>query len=218
MATQYMENQGFKKKYLAPLIVLMLCAVSLTGAAYAYSTTVQGNGYIDHDYYSIDLYTDATGKQVIDDNTYLIKANKDFDVSTTKIAGKNYHANVTADTLTITTYLKVQSNETEDCTIAGTAKYTVPETGTADMYKGWADAVNGVKCTVNAITEPDGSSVSQTKTNHMYMVTITVVLPAISDVDLGSTNPADVPTLTQFASYILITFTATEKTTATPSP
>ena len=40
MTDVYMEQNGSKKKLLVPLIVLLLCAVSLTGAGYAYNSTV----------------------------------------------------------------------------------------------------------------------------------------------------------------------------------
>lgn len=40
MTDIYMEQNGSKKKLLVPLIVLLLCAVSLTGAGYAYNSTV----------------------------------------------------------------------------------------------------------------------------------------------------------------------------------
>ncbi len=60
MTTDYIENESSKKKYLAPLVVIMLCAVALTGAAYAsYTTSVSGNGDIAGNYVVIDMYKDA---------------------------------------------------------------------------------------------------------------------------------------------------------------
>ena len=44
MTDMYMETSGSKKKLLAPLVVLLLCAVSLAGAGYAYNSTVAVNG------------------------------------------------------------------------------------------------------------------------------------------------------------------------------
>ncbi len=59
MTTDYIENESSKKKYLAPLVVVMLCAVALTGAAYAsYATSVSGNGDIAGNYVVIDMYSD----------------------------------------------------------------------------------------------------------------------------------------------------------------
>lgn len=58
MTDTYNDTTGSRKKFLIPLVVLLLCAVSLTGAGYAYqsSVTLNGNsGEID-EYFTIDLY------------------------------------------------------------------------------------------------------------------------------------------------------------------
>ncbi len=60
MTTDYIEKESSKKKYLAPLVVIMLCAVALTGAAYAYTTSVSGNGDIAGNYVMIDMYSDSS--------------------------------------------------------------------------------------------------------------------------------------------------------------
>ena len=127
MTTQYAEEQGFKKKYLAPLIVLMLCAVSLTGAAYAYSTSITGHGAIDGDYYSIDLYKDGSGAAVITGDI-----DKDsFIVNTVKTVGQNYTANVEAGTLVYEAFVKISTDlaDTTRFTLSATADYNAPATG-----------------------------------------------------------------------------------------
>lgn len=40
MTDTYNDTTGSRKKFLIPLVVLLLCAVSLTGAGYAYNSTV----------------------------------------------------------------------------------------------------------------------------------------------------------------------------------
>ena len=63
-----MENMnenatGSRKKFLAPLVVLLLCVVSLTGAAYAYSSTVTVvNNTVTGEEYVLEVYstTEAT--------------------------------------------------------------------------------------------------------------------------------------------------------------
>lgn len=40
MTDLYMDQPGSKKKYLVPLLILLLCAVSLTGAGFAYNSSV----------------------------------------------------------------------------------------------------------------------------------------------------------------------------------
>ena len=57
-----MEERSSKKKLLVPLVVLMLCAVSVIGAGYAYTTTVTNqNNTMESDYYAIDLYSTVSG-------------------------------------------------------------------------------------------------------------------------------------------------------------
>ena len=208
MTTQYAEEQGFKKKYLAPLIVLMLCAVSLTGAAYAYSTTISGNGNVNYDYYSIDLYSDDKGTAVVTTN---LSSTDDFDVETYKTVGNNYFANVIGNTITFTTYVKVQSDKTETCYITGTATYK-QQTGTADLYKAWTEDASKPTCTVTV----NGGSTTQT--NSTYAVTITVELKDINDFDLKVSTPDKVAEALKFVGTgcIEIKLTATG-TAPTPS-
>ena len=44
MADSYNPQQESRRKYLVPLVLLMLCAAALTGAGYAYSSTVTSGG------------------------------------------------------------------------------------------------------------------------------------------------------------------------------
>lgn len=216
MATQYMENQGFKKKYLAPLIVLMLCAVSLTGAAYAYSTSITGNGTINHDYYSIDMY-DKNGT-VISTN---IVADKAFDVMTDKKVGESYTASVNETEITITTYIKVLSNKNEACKISPSAGYMKGAEGaTASMYEGWtSETIKIFTYTIQDMDTENSSAVALNDdyvgaTNHMYKVVITFTLPKIDKVSLGVNQPSGIPNAIVFADYISMTFTATEATSS----
>ena len=51
------EETGSRKKYLAPLVVIMLCLVALTGAAYAYSSTLTvNNNSVEAKTLTLDLY------------------------------------------------------------------------------------------------------------------------------------------------------------------
>ena len=61
MIDSYNDSTGSRKKFLIPLVVLLLCAVSLTGAGYAYNSSVSienGSGEVD-EIFVIDLYTTA---------------------------------------------------------------------------------------------------------------------------------------------------------------
>ena len=182
MTTQYAEEQGFKKKYLAPLIVLLLCAVSLTGAAYAYSTSITGNGDMAGDYYSIDMYS-AEGTVL----TEAINPDKHFEVETDKVVGNNYKGSVAQTSITYNTMVMVQTNkDPESCNINAEVTFTPNDTLPA-FYSAWA-ATGGFSATVTYSTTdaPDDYSVTTFKTGAYYNVKIVVTFVAIEDVDLGT--------------------------------
>lgn len=87
MTDMYSQESSSKKKYLVPLVVLLLCGVAMTGAAYAYSATTN-NATIDD--------TDATYFQVAfkdgDSAVYTISA------SGTVIFNTTYDADTAAKT------------------------------------------------------------------------------------------------------------------------
>ena len=110
--TEIKNQTGTKKKLLIPVIVLMLLGVGLTGAAYAYSSTVSnsGNGF-DADYLSIDLRTPNSATDIVpvnnagaivftDNYTYASGADKqdqvDMTVTTKKVL--TYNLKVSSDT------------------------------------------------------------------------------------------------------------------------
>ena len=181
MTTQYAEEQGFKKKYLAPLIVLMLCAVSLTGAAYAYSTTIEGNGDMAGDYYSIDLYS-AKGTVL----TEAINPNEHFVVETHKVVNNNYKGSVAVNTITYDTMVMVQSNKSgEACKITADVTFT-PKDTLPTFYSAWAET-GGFSASVTYSTADDPETpVTTFKTGEYYNVKITVTFKAIADEDLGT--------------------------------
>lgn len=214
MTTQYAEEQGFKKKYLAPLIVLLLCAVSLTGAAYAYSTSISDNGDIDGYYYSIDMYEDADASTVIEKS---LVSDDDFEVMTDKITGNNYSALVKETTIEYTVYVKVQSNlpdsataDEKKCTIkVSEAKFNANSANPA-FYSGWtADKVT-VAVSINGGTA-GADFVGEVNTT--YAVTITVTLPAITSSDIGTDDPTQVDGKLAFdgADAITVKLTATNE-------
>ncbi len=218
MTTQYTDEPCFKKKYLAPLIILMLCAVSLTGAAYAYSTSVTGGGDISGEYYSIDMYD--TGGAVITKNI-TAGDGADFIVQTDKIIGgtKDAEGNITntgnyyATTIPVagksTLYtddtgnkyiqidfiekVRVSSNTTpttETTTpISGEAVYA-PNGSSGSFYADWT--TDTVKCTVAFDEDGAGAyNLAEIKFNEFYFVKITVLLPVIKDKDTGISDPND---------------------------
>ena len=54
----YEEERNGHKKLVVPLIVLMLCAVACVGVGYAYSSSMNGHGSADVEYFEISLDTE----------------------------------------------------------------------------------------------------------------------------------------------------------------
>ncbi len=211
MTTQYMDEGGFKKKFLAPLVVIMVCAVALAGAAYAYSTSVHGNGNVPvPDYYSIDLYELRGGEYVpVSDN---LSTNDKFVTTTAKYKddthSDNYYGEVTATSLVYVYYVKVTANigvaESTYKFTEQTATYS-KQSGTAEMYSAWTS--ESVVCNV-VITDISGSAVTSFSVNTIYKVVITVELTALS-VDLGTAIPEHLGDLTAFNGTDCISLTLT---------
>ena len=188
MTTQYAEEQGFKKKYLAPLIVLMLCAVSLTGAAYAYSTSVTGHGDIDHDYISIDMY-DSAGAVISEDiKSTAFKAYSNID--RTADGDKKLHTFVEDGQLVYTTYVKVTTDITgAKFTLETTAKYTAPDKGgKLVMDKDYTTAqtlTSEIKVYLASDDPETAVAVDELDGNELYRVVITIDIGS-SSVEFGT--------------------------------
>jgi len=86
MTDTYNDTTGSRKKFLIPLVVLLLCAVSLTGAGYAYNSSVSndGNANVDQSFV-IDLYTTSAGTTPITD--VITAAAAPLVVTTAKVIG-----------------------------------------------------------------------------------------------------------------------------------
>ncbi len=122
MTTTYTEKESSRKKYLAPLVVIMLCLVAITGAAYAYSTSVTGNGNIAGNYVVIDMYSSAddnagTAKFNVDSNA--VKVYAETDKTGTPYDYKGFVEENTK--LTFSTYVKINTN------LAATQKFKLTQ-------------------------------------------------------------------------------------------
>ena len=219
MTTQYAEEQGFKKKYLAPLIVLMLCAVSLTGAAYAYSTSVTGHGDISGDYISIDMY-DADGKVITADlKSDSFKTWSTIDRTTT--GDKQLHTFVEDGQLVYTTYVKVSTDiDNAMFTLAATAKYTAPAgKGALPMDKDYTTAqtlVDEIKVYEEKADPKTATPVTELAGNTLYKVIITIDIGSTTTefgtfADLAAFQEA-VAAFDKSTSEFVFKFTATQKT------
>ena len=88
-------EKSSRKKLLVPLVVLLLCAVSLTGAAYAYNSTLNvNNNSADAGYLSIDLaggteQNVAAGVTLTGNNVITYTDNYDYSKVNTNWVKKN---------------------------------------------------------------------------------------------------------------------------------
>lgn len=101
MIDMYTNEEASKKKYLVPLVILMLCAVSLTGAAYAYSTNVTDTKEVS------SMYDDKFDFELTAGNIY-------FDVDKNKSTGvTTYTFNETDSVHVVKVQLKEFAGKTD---------------------------------------------------------------------------------------------------------
>ncbi len=187
MIKGYNQNQGtgnsYKRKLLIPLFIIVLCMVSLTGQAYAYSTSVTGQDDISGNYYSIDMYQNDAGKYTVLNRS--LTSDENFVVETSKTVGSNYFASVDETVITYYTKVMVSSNDPSACNITGEAQYR-HNSSSAEMFSAWS-APGAVTCDVKVIND-SGSF----EPGEYYDVEITVTLAAIESVDLGTADPREI--------------------------
>lgn len=73
------EQTGSRKKLLVPVVVLMLCLVTLTGAAYAYSSSLTNTANtVQEDFISIDLETPDYEEDIVASSGTTLAFTDDF--------------------------------------------------------------------------------------------------------------------------------------------
>jgi uncharacterized protein YxeA len=192
------EQTGSRKKYLAPVVVLMLCLVALTGAAYAYTTSVtSGQNGVTADYVSIDLYA-VDGTTVVD----VPQAETNVNVVTFQTAlNKTTHlANITAtatDKLVAKAYVKV----TEDMANSTTSKLTITPTNPT-----MSGILQGMTVSVSVSRVLDDATPVDANQDGTYTITngnkVTIELTAViggtttfSDIKIGNAQGDDYATV-----------------------
>ncbi len=222
MTTTYTEKESSRKKYLVPLVVIMLCLVALTGAAYAYSTSVKGNGDIEGKYVALDMYNDegtsgahsykAVADLKVNSKSFTIITERNNTVSTTT----SYKAKVVADSLEYYTILHINKSDNVNTTTfylkTPTYDFTAPETTKVTTTLGLGTLA--VK-TVHDID--DDADITPTKNeyalnaDHYYMVTFTIPYTGDADGVFGTySNLTDLASDIELynSTKILVTFTA----------
>ncbi len=115
MTTEYSEGGLSKKKLMAPLVVIMFCAVAITGAAYAYNSTVSGNGDISAQYFVIDMYEAKEGKATGElcknpKEDYNLDVYTETDKTSGDSSSWKYVAHVTEKTYNYYTFIQLKTN------------------------------------------------------------------------------------------------------------
>ena len=189
MIKDYNQNQttncSFKRRCIVPLLVLAICMISLTGEAYAYSSSVSEQSSISGSYYSIDMY-----EQIGENSSVVSKSltsGDHFTVETSKIVGSNYSASVDETVITFYTKIKVTSDDSSDFNVTGTAKY-VQNSGSADLYSAWAED-GAITCDVKVLGYNSGD---------YYDIEVNITLSEIDSVDLGTSDPRDIAEKVRF--------------------
>ncbi len=197
MTSEYMDRESTRKKFLAPLVVIMLCAVALTGAAYAYSTTVTGNGDIDAKYSIVDIYekteggdyeetsnfditndtlnfytvTDKTGS-TLSYKAYIDTENKSNEFVYSTYVRINTDTTATSQTFKLDTFLKY--NRPSDCGVISINGSTTVEERTINEL-----------VTIYAEDKKTPVAADKVVENTIYYVEITLTITAGDDAQTG---------------------------------
>lgn len=101
-------SNASKKKFLVPVIVLLLCMVSLAGAAYAYTSSVTTHGEATANAFYVELYDDGGDPTTVPVNltdTDVVTFTTDMDYEQNKVVVTATHVNKAV----ATAYVKVNT-------------------------------------------------------------------------------------------------------------
>ncbi len=195
MTTDYMDRESSKKKYLAPLVVIMLCAVAVTGAAYAYNTSVEGYGDIEGKYAFIDLYADddcgsATAKFTGNASSFKVYTQTVKTVGADGTESSTYNAYVETGKLEFSAYVMVKTSlgtneDPQYFALSGASfVYTAPENSGTIVVDNQTSGKGDLDTEIvfyekNGTTDAYDVPVTKLKGNTAYKVVIT--LPVTGD-------------------------------------
>ncbi len=194
------EEKSSRKKLLVPLVVLMLCAVSLAGAAYAYSSTLTNTGNTaDVHFISVDKNEGSTQLVTLSGNAVLEFTDNYTYAENTK-TGNVIKYELNDDVLVATYYLYIDTDEAQKSVTFSVGSnafdtmkfFTVGETTTyMDTVYAMKYSVTGAQTgTVNGtVNVPVGTTNTVTvKTEELLTVTVTFDL-------IGSTSAGTIETI-----------------------
>ncbi len=186
-----MEERSSKKKLLVPIVVLMLCAVSVIGAGYAYTTSVTNqNNTMAADYYTIDMYSNTTGTTV----TAPFALSDSVHLYTEKVVKTNILVKAAVENANPLCYVGVKDSTAASNPTTATISPVVTISSTDST--GWAtNGDNVLEYSINnAVVLSLTFTVGTQDTSGFYPVIVTVDAPGTNDViatyDISTTEKA----------------------------
>lgn len=171
------EKNAGRKKLLVPLVVLIMCGVALTGAAYALATSVTlNNSPITGDFYSIDMYGENEATTPFDGT---FEAGTDFEVYTTKNVSDGYYvAKIDQTEFTRTVFVMVSSDVDDSTYKLSLAPITVTQSGSLQP------TITAVAAMYN-VTQSEDVTAGETEVNVGDYIRITVTFTVTGSNDAG---------------------------------
>lgn len=178
------DNPEFKKQLLIPLVVLLLCAISLTAVGFAYmhasELEIEKNG-LDGNYYEID-YTDSSGV-AIEDTLDVIDFSAYTHISVdTSNGGRTFDAYLNGTTVERTFYVTLHTDMGNDVDFTLT---TTVDFGTVLSQFMTLDSVSYGSADRTAVNNGDTVAITLTMsiTDQYDVKTITGITPSGSAIE-----------------------------------
>ena len=195
MTDTYNDTTGSRKKFLIPLVVLLLCAVSLTGAGYAYNTSVSNTGTIDDGSDVLIMTTDKTGET--EKTTALGDAAGKMYVTTATVIAPTAGVTATVQgTATVTVFFKLVSTggqlgtyslTTATCTLANAGLVTVASADAENQtFALVASGATVVKAADDSVVD-----IAELTAGTTYKATFTITVGADDNVHFGNATAVD---------------------------
>ncbi len=198
---QNMEEGKSRKKLLVPLVVLMLCLVAFTGAAYAYSSTLTNTGNTAEVHYlSVGKSTDTQAALFVDGTDAIAEFTDNYTYAENTKTGNVIKYELNDDVIVATYNLFIDTDEAQkEVTLyVGSNAFDTMEFFTVGETTTYMDTVYAMKYsitgtatgTVNGtVNVPVGTTNSVTvKTEELLTVTVTFDL-------IGSTTEGTIETI-----------------------
>jgi len=195
MTDTYNDSTGSRKKFLIPLVVLLLCAVSLTGAGYAYNSSVENTGTANAGSDVLIMTTDKTGATEKTDALGLAAGK--FYVSTATVISPTASVVATVEgTATVTVFFKLVNNDGKSSTYSLDATCTLAEGGVVTVASAKAGnntvTLEASDAIVVVAAGESEATITSLDAGTTYKATFTISVKSIDkDVGFGNATATD---------------------------